>query len=62
MRVLNKTDRFNQLLKVVKYIKIALEKKKQIEKEMKKKLEEHRKYIREFGIDMPEILNWNWND
>ncbi len=31
-------------------------------KDIIKKLEEHNKYIREFGIDMPEILNWNWND
>ena len=26
-----------------------------------KKLKQHEEYIKEYGIDMPEILNWKWN-
>ncbi|MDC8938028.1 phosphoketolase [Metamycoplasma hyosynoviae] len=29
-------------------------------KEMNKKLEEHTNYIREYGYDMPEIIEWKW--
>ncbi|MBE7076321.1 MAG: phosphoketolase family protein [Clostridiales bacterium] len=62
MRVLNKTDRFNQMLKVLKYIDISKEKSQELTKIFKNKLKEHYSYIREYGIDLPEIRNWNWND
>ena len=60
MRVKNKIDRFNLMLKILKYIDIDQTTKKQIEKEMKQKLKFHTEYICENGIDMPEILNWKW--
>ena len=60
MRVRNKIDRFNLMLKILKYIDVEETTKKQIEKEMKQKLQFHTKYICENGIDMPEILNWKW--
>ena len=49
-------------LKLLKYIDIDEERKKEIEKVMKTKLKQHQKYINQFGIDMPEIVNWNWNN
>jgi len=27
---------------------------------LRNKLVEHKQYIHEYGIDMPEILNWRW--
>ena len=29
---------------------------------MNNKLKQHTAYIDEYGVDMPEIENWNWND
>ena len=60
MRVLNKIDRFNLLMKVAKYVDIPLETKKKIERDMNAKLAQHAAYIRENGIDMPEITDWHW--
>ena len=60
MRVRNKIDRFNQVLKVLKYVNIPQKKKDEIAKEIQNKLQKHHDYIREYGIDMPEILEWKW--
>ena len=27
---------------------------------MRDKLIEHKQYIREFGVDLPEVRNWKW--
>lgn len=62
MRVLNKTDRFHQVLKAIKYLDLPKEKVKEITKEMEKKLKFHKDYIRQYGVDMPEIENWSWNN
>ena len=62
MRVQNKIDRFNLVLLAIKYLKIDKTTKQKIEKDMNEKLEQHYKYIREVGVDMPEISEWNWND
>jgi xylulose-5-phosphate/fructose-6-phosphate phosphoketolase len=32
-----------------------------LKEEMKNKLIEHKIYIRENGIDLPEIRDWKWN-
>jgi len=60
MRLQNKIDRFNLVLLAIKYLKIDAKLKAKIKKDMEKKLQEHHDYIRENGIDMPEILNWQW--
>lgn len=60
MRVLNKIDRFNLVLSVLKHINIPAAKKGKIKRDMEEKLEQHKKYIKEFGIDLPEILDWKW--
>lgn len=62
MRVRNKTDRFNQIKKILKYVKLPKSAREKLEQEMDRKLAEHKAYIEEYGVDMPEILNWNWND
>ena len=62
MCALNKTDRYNQLLKIIKYIDLPKEKANEILKFAKDKLKQNHEYIRKFGVDMPEIANWNWNE
>ena len=61
MRVKNHIDRFHLFMKVLKHVNISKTQKDKLQKLMEQKLAEHEKYIREFGIDMPEILDWNWN-
>lgn len=31
-----------------------------LDKLMKEKLIEHKEYIREYGVDMPCIIDWKW--
>ncbi|MCQ2564519.1 MAG: phosphoketolase family protein, partial [Clostridia bacterium] len=61
MRVLNKTDRYNQVIKILKYIKLPSATKAKITALMQQRLAEHNVYIRKFGVDMPEVANWKWN-
>lgn len=60
MRVKNKIDRFNLLKKIASVVKIPTPTKNKIIKDMDAKLKEHKEYICEYGIDMPEILNWKF--
>lgn len=62
MRVKNHIDRYHLVLKALKYLDLPKSQKDSITKRMESKLAEHDKYIKEYGIDMPEILNWNWNN
>lgn len=62
MRVRNHIDRFHLMLKVVKYLKLPASTKNKIVAELNQKLDEHYDYIRQYGVDLPEIENWNWND
>jgi len=64
MQVRNKTSRLDLAIEALE----ILANKKVIEKEvsdkfinkLNKKLEEHNKYIKDFGVDLPEIENWIW--
>ena len=60
MRVQNKIDRYNLVLLALKYLNVEDSIKQKIEKEMSNRLKKHSAYIREYGEDMPEILNWKW--
>lgn len=60
MRVLNSIDRWHLLTEVVNRIKLPKAKKDSIIKAMQDKLAQHTEYIAETGIDLPEILNWQW--
>lgn len=61
MCALNKTDRYNLILKAIKYLDLPKEKEQEISRFAKSKLKENSEYIRKYGVDMPEITNWNWN-
>lgn len=62
MRVRNEIDRYHLMLKVLDYVDIPKQTKTRLSKIMQTKLSEHTKYINEYGVDMPEIANWNWNN
>ena len=59
MRVQNKIDRYNLLLDLIGKVKIN-DGKEEAKEFAKKMLNKHEKYIREYGVDLPEILNWKW--
>lgn len=55
MTVLNELDRFHLLISVAKLFS-----KDSVVKWAEKRLDEHEKYIRKHGEDMPEIQEWQW--
>ena len=59
MRVQNELDRYHLILSALKYIKED-EKTNELKDYCNKKLEEHKAYIREYGKDMDDIVNWTW--
>jgi xylulose-5-phosphate/fructose-6-phosphate phosphoketolase len=61
MTVLNDLDRFHLVLDVIHRIPEPGIKGQHLKRMMEDKLIEHRKYIDKNGVDMPEILNWKWN-
>ena len=61
MTVLNDLDRFHLVQDVIKRLPETGEKGAKLKTKMKNKLVSHKKYIEKHGQDMPEILNWKWN-
>jgi len=62
MRVQNKIDRYNLVLDALKYIDKLGNKSSSLMEWCKQKLIEHKEYIKEYGVDMPEIQNWNFEE
>ena len=62
MRVQNRIDRFNLVMLALKHLNVPTTTKTKIKQQMQKKLEEHKKFVTEFGVDLPEIVNWKWED
>jgi len=62
MTVLNQLDRFDLVQDVVDRLPQLVDKGDYIKENMKNKLIEHKIYIRENGIDMPEVRDWKWKD
>lgn len=61
MRVQNEIDRFNLVIKCIKALPELGNKGAYLVQQMKDKLVEHKQYIHENGVDLPEIVNWKWN-
>ena len=59
MRVLNEIDRFHLVIEAIKQLDLGVEGQKVIS-EMEEKLQKHHDYIRENGVDMPEVAEWKW--
>ena len=60
MRVQNKIDRFNLVIDMVDSIESIGNKGAFLIQEMKDKIVEHKAYIHDVGVDMPEVANWKW--
>ena len=61
MTVLNDLDRFHLVQDVINRLPEPGAKGTKLKAMMKNKLVSHKKYIEKHGQDMPEILNWKWN-
>ncbi|MBO5394464.1 MAG: phosphoketolase family protein [Clostridia bacterium] len=61
MRVRNGVDRYHLLLDTIKILGLE-EKESQLVDEINKKLKKHKTYIAKYGVDMPEVANWQWKD
>lgn len=60
MRVQNEIDRFHLVMAAVKLVPSLQYKGAAVVQEMNDKLVEHSQYIREYGVDMPEVADWKW--
>ena len=60
MRVQNEIDRYHLVIEVCNMVPNLGSKGIYLTKLMKEKLIEHKEYIYDKGVDMPEILNWKW--
>jgi xylulose-5-phosphate/fructose-6-phosphate phosphoketolase len=60
MTVLNDLDRFHLVMDVVDRLPKTGSKGVYLKQQLQNKLIEHKRYIDEFGQDMPEIRNWKW--
>lgn len=60
MKVQNKIDRFNLVIDALKYLKELENESSFLTKKCMSKLIEHKKYIKENGLDLPEIREWKW--
>lgn len=61
MTVMNSLDRFHLVMDVIERAGIESEPAKKLHEEMQEKLVEHKSYIYEHGVDMPEIRDWKWD-
>lgn len=62
MRVQNEIDRFNLVIECIKSLPELGNKGAYIVQKMKDKLVEHKQYIYQNGVDLPEIVNWKWEN
>ena len=60
MRVVNELDRYHLAKDAA--LKIKGSQAEDFAEKMDQKLQEHQNYIRENGIDLPEVLDWKWNN
>jgi xylulose-5-phosphate/fructose-6-phosphate phosphoketolase len=60
MAVLNGIDRYHLFAAVVHRLPQLSQHHGRVAAIVAARLDEHRRYIREHGIDMPEVLHWRW--
>ncbi len=61
MAVLNDIDRFDLVIDTIDRLPHLGAKGDYLKQEMEKKLIEHRRYIDQNGVDLPEVRDWRWN-
>ena len=62
MTVRNDMDRFHLVKDVIYRAGLDSAEAKQLDHLMDEKLLDHSRYIVENGMDMPEVLNWTWQE
>lgn len=62
MAVLNDIDRFHLVEDVIDRVPKLGSRAAYLKQFVRDKLIDHKEYIREFGQDMPEILDWKWGE
>ena len=60
MTVLNELDRFHLVMDTIDRVPRTGDKGVYLKQQLQDKLIEHRRYINEHGVDMPEIRDWKW--
>lgn len=61
MRVQNQIDRYHLVIDALKLIPSLGNRAAGVIQEMKDMLVAHNQYIREYGVDMPEVAAWKWD-
>ncbi len=61
MRVQNDIDRFHIVIEAVNSIPSLGSKGAYLAQLMRDKLVEHKQYIADYGLDLPEVADWTWN-
>lgn len=62
MKVLNEIDRYHLVQKIIELVPNTGTKGTYLSQLMKEKIIEHHQYIRDFGVDMPEVSEWKWKN
>ena len=61
MVVMNDLDRFHLVGDVVERVPQLRQRAAYVKQKVRDKLIDHRNYVREYGEDMPEVRDWEWN-
>jgi xylulose-5-phosphate/fructose-6-phosphate phosphoketolase len=60
MTVLNDMDRFHLVMDTIDRLPQTGDRGVYLKQQLRDKLVEHRRYIKQHGRDMPEVQNWRW--
>jgi xylulose-5-phosphate/fructose-6-phosphate phosphoketolase len=61
MAVLNNIDRYDLVIDTIDRLPQAGEAGQALKARLRRKLAEHRSYINEHGVDLPEVRDWRWD-
>ena len=62
MKVQNKIDRYHLVMDALKYLPHLGDRRSSLNQKCRDKLIEHKLYIAEYGKDLPEIIDWHFNN
>ena len=62
VRVQNDIDRFHLVQDALKFLPQLGNRGAYLYQKMSDKLVEHKQYISDYGVDLPEIVEWKWED
>ena len=62
VRVQNDVDRFHLVQEAIKFMPKLGNRGAYLYQKMSDKLVEHKQYIHEYGVDLPEVATWKWED